>query len=386
MCYSLAIVALLVSCFGFNTLKTSNSIYAEYNIDWDEGDERTAQRSYTLTLFERGLRKLVGDSYDDIYAGQWLGFETGPYVGLTSIDNNIQELAKKYGVILVEQKYTYKELLELQEKIVEENETKYDKRHVQSAIMFETNTLELTLFRVEELRLKNPEVVEALEKDDRITLFDMLEEETEGGYYASVKGGEKITVGNANLPCSVGFAAKSGSSTGFVTAGHCGDTSALQKSVKFNGTVIGTIEKHQLSGKLDAAWVKLGSGHSVVKNTFANNSPYAAVSSSTQSGVNVNSQIKIYGTPHNSTSGKTSTCTIKSINATRSWDGKTFTDLISTDCKSSSFVQGMSGGVAITGYHSTTGGSAFSAAGIFTMAFTDFSYVIKSTNIMNVSV
>lgn len=36
----------------------------------------------------------------------------------------------------------------------------------------------------------------------------------------------------------MGFAAKNGSNTGFVTAGYCGDISAQNKTVKLNGTTI----------------------------------------------------------------------------------------------------------------------------------------------------
>lgn len=183
---SFLVTALLFSCLvstSFIFQKNVSTDYPAYN--WDEGDEKSADQSYRISSFLNDLKEMIGKEFDDIYAGSWGDFENDPHVGLLRIDDKTQILADKYGVILIKQKYSYKELVELQEYIVENNDTKYKSSHSSSAIMEEVNRLELTLYDVEELRLTNPEIIEELENDPRILLYSIDSANEEGGFAAN---------------------------------------------------------------------------------------------------------------------------------------------------------------------------------------------------------
>ena len=64
--------------------------------------------------------------------------------------------------------------------------------------------------------------------------------------------GYNLGAGILPMGCSVGFRAKSGNTTGFVTAGHCSDDGVGEDVPLF-----GTVKKYRKSGNIDAAWIQL---------------------------------------------------------------------------------------------------------------------------------
>ena len=78
--------------------------------------------------------------------------------------------------------------------------------------------------------------------------------------YASFKSGEGIPT----LGCSIGFRAKLNSADGFVTAAHC--VSGVNEVVP----VFGTVKKYRRSGNVDAAWIDLNVGTTIINALYNN--------------------------------------------------------------------------------------------------------------------
>ncbi len=75
---------------------------------------------------------------------------------------------------------------------------------------------------------------------------------------ATVIGGIEYVVNNQSL-CSVGFSVTRGSTKGFATAGHCGNTGA---SVRIGNQAVGSFAASRFPGN-DRAWVSVGSTHTL---------------------------------------------------------------------------------------------------------------------------
>lgn len=78
--------------------------------------------------------------------------------------------------------------------------------------------------------------------------------------YASFKAGEGIP----GLGCSIGFRAKLNGSEGFVTAAHC--VSGVNEVVP----LFGTVKKYRKSGNVDAAWIDLNFGITILNSLYNN--------------------------------------------------------------------------------------------------------------------
>ncbi|GAB4007439.1 hypothetical protein GCM10029992_61190 [Glycomyces albus] len=96
------------------------------------------------------------------------------------------------------------------------------------------------------------ELIEAAGVDADMVTVDTEAEALEPRF---VRGGDQYFMDNG-FTCSVGFAVRQGSTPGFVTAGHCGDTGV---GVNGGNAAPGVFQESVFPGA-DAAWVSVGSG------------------------------------------------------------------------------------------------------------------------------
>lgn len=94
---------------------------------------------------------------------------------------------------------------------------------------------------------------------------------------ADIVGGWEYVVNNASL-CSIGFSVTRGSTKGFATAGHCGNTGA---SVRVSGQSVGSFAASNFPGT-DRAWVSVGSSHTLWPLVANYSGGYVTVRGSTE--------------------------------------------------------------------------------------------------------
>lgn len=94
-----------------------------------------------------------------------------------------------------------------------------------------------------------------------------------------VRGGDRYTMDNGFV-CSVGFAVRQGSTPGFVTAGHCGDTGTRLNG----GNAAPGVFRNSIFPGNDAAWVSVDAGTQLT-NTVNMYSGTRTVSNSNQAAV-----------------------------------------------------------------------------------------------------
>ena len=177
----LVITVVIVSVYFKDSKKPQAEIDNTENVMTDR-EKIAAGGVLAIHLFLTDFEKIVGDEYEDLFAGMWLDFDDHtPHVGLTRIEASFIALAEKYNVQLVKHTYSYKELEELCNTIWDADEELYEGRLRTGGVVEDENIVELYIFKFEELRINNPAAAKNLEEDKRIIIVDM-EEEEEGGW------------------------------------------------------------------------------------------------------------------------------------------------------------------------------------------------------------
>lgn len=331
-------------------------IKAEGSSSSTEMMERSADGSNSLHLFLSQTKKQLKDEYDEIYAGAWLDDNLNPHVSFVSTNKTIEKLAVKYNIILEEAKYSYIELKAIQD----------------SHNSVNRGTIDFISFVDEE---RNTVVIQTTEtpKDNyaRRSLsypLDAIEYQIveEVGYteFISLKGGNYLQ----SPGCSVGFKASLAGSVGFVTAAHCG---GLQTPMYVSSTNVGTIAKRQYSGSVDAAWVRLNSGHNAINQSYTGTA-YSTVGSTSSHGLYQGSILDVYG------KGASTWCKVTNMSVATG----IFNDILLSDCNNTKTFPGWSGGLVINA-RTVGSGYNYNAAGIFLGANQNSGFISKSTNILN---
>ena len=370
---SLLMLFIVISCFvPILSDEPSDDVELEY-IELSGDVKKSSEGVYAIGLYVDDLNRLVGDKFDDIYGGCWLDDDYIPHVSLTALEPEYSNIARKFGVVVSKCDYSYKELVSLSTQTWEANEEKFS-NHLQSVGIDEKeNRVFVTVFKLEELETKSKPSTNELKNNGRF-IVKSVESESESRFVVALVGGNKITINRSDgvATCSVGFAAKSGTNTGFVTAGHC--SKSTSDSVKFGSTTVGTVKKRQLSGKVDASWVQLSSGNTIAKKDFKG-IPYTAIASSSSYGVTQGATVDLFGLDNKTYSAKITNTSYNEV-----VQGVSLSDFIKVDV--GNLPDGMSGGLVRAGYQSSSAGGAYSAVGVISATNTTYSMICKSTNIL----
>ena len=176
----------------------------------ESDDDKKMQLSIegSTKLYELGtvIEEQFKDEYEALFAGEWLDEDFNPHYAITRFDKVIAELAEKIGVKLHIFKYSYAELLEIQDRISSYVLPENGMLTVSSAV--DKNIVEVLV------NVKFLENADELLKSDKylinfmhiivlvsteLTIEDFVE-------YSTIKGVKgKYVKGN---PCSVGFRGK----------------------------------------------------------------------------------------------------------------------------------------------------------------------------------
>ena len=315
--------------------------------------KKSSSGAYAIECFLKEIEMDLKFSYDDIYGGSWLDYDTfEPYVSLTEITDLHYELSKKYGIKLVEAKYSFVSLVSEQEEL----HKKYGDLVVSSYTDEINNRLVVEIF---DEKFYEQMISSTSKYSSGMFMIEKVENEQTYEEEAVIKGGHYMDPPG----CSVGFVAYSGKTAGFTTAGHCGTNGT---SFYYSSSKIGATNKRVYDSTADAAWVKLSGSNSVTKTTY-NGWPYTAVTSS-GSGVVVNAQVMIFG------KGSYVTCKLTSTSV----QGNGISNLMQTNCGGKT-TGGWSGGLVLNAYQSSSAGGSYNANGIHLGSNSTHTYIMKST-------
>lgn len=211
------------------------------------------------------LEQKEDDNYSsmlDYYGGAWIDDNNVPHVAFTRhlpitydlVNNEFENIV----IELVET--TLSDLLELQSSIsqLEIDSLAY------IALDEPSNCLKVGL-----LDFENMEDIQALIADvnpQNIKVEFVISNRYER-YAASVYGGSVIHGESASATCSVGFKAKKGTKSGFVTAAHCYDKN---ENVYFasTGQMIGNVLARVYSSTMDAEFIETNSNANVLQKGY----------------------------------------------------------------------------------------------------------------------
>lgn len=217
----------------------------------------------------------------------------------------------------------------------------------------------------------NEELLETFLMDDLNIVgnfrFESVSRSAELQEHLSIYAGRMVAVGLSS--CSTGFAIKSGSTRGFVTAGHCG---TIGSSVSYSNTNVGTVTKRAYQSNIDAAFVSVNSNHTVIKQEST--IPYTPVSYS-----EARTTLPVQGSTMLFSGQKTrKNVTLQSNNATFVASNMTWSKMLKYPETS---VPGDSGGILLIGNQAVgvnRGGTQWNSPGL------GGSYATPSSTVLNV--
>lgn len=162
-------------------------------------------------------------------------------------------------------KYSYKELERANESLIESiSESKFSNDVTAFYIDVENNTVGIDVIN-DNLARTQANLKEKMVTSD---LFTIRKVKSSTKKYATVfKAGSGFRIYSTtpinDYDCSVGYRAKLGNDYGFITAGHCFNSSSTMTSG------VGSVKSNKLSNGIDAAFVKTNSGYSVENKVYA---------------------------------------------------------------------------------------------------------------------
>lgn len=261
----LSIFALLTFSNNANALE----IKSKYSDEEIKLNQERATLAGKIEAYFKGL------NYPNYFGGIYIS-DDSRYVVVQIVDNNVlginenekselEKLSKKKEVKLESVKYSYKELERANESLIESiSESKFSNDVTAFYIDVENNTVGIDVIN-DNLTRTQANLKEKMVTSD---LFTIRKVKSSTKKYATVfKAGSGFRIYSTtpinDYDCSVGYRAKLGNDYGFITAGHCFNSSSTMTSG------VGSVKSNKLSNGIDAAFVKTNSGYSVENKVYA---------------------------------------------------------------------------------------------------------------------
>ncbi|WP_100449206.1 S1 family peptidase [Glycomyces xiaoerkulensis] len=242
-----------------------NEMSETFDLTASEVYERLAVESVASDLLEQ-----VPESLDETYAGLWVSDDADEIMVATTSKADTDELAAEGAtpVVVDHDMADLEAAIDVLDKVAGDDVYGY-------YVDLPANTVVIEAADADSAT----DLAEAAGIDADMVTVDTTTEAPEPYY---VRGGDAYYINNSGR-CSVGFAARRGSTPGFLTAGHCGSTGAR---VTGGSAAPGTFRNSVFPGN-DAAWVEVGSGETLYNivnmysgSRYVYNSNRAAVGSS----------------------------------------------------------------------------------------------------------
>lgn len=340
------------------TIPTSATMIDPPSLSQRDAIEYQSNLEYTA-LLDSFWDEYGPDNYPAYYAGAYLnsdGLLVVRVCGLTDdIRLDIQQRTGNPNILLEEVSTSYNTLISLKNTVTEYVENNPDSSVVSNllsaTVLDNTSTLEIGVeddspastaaimaevfpsTRSSNLSSIISFVTENRDPIDNSALFDETASDSPSAATTTVYAGDKITTSSGYM--SIGFPCRIKTSSGdyeygFVTSAHGCKNGG---DISYNGTVIGTVKKWMLDGRVDCAFVKMTNRnysfpHKIkLLDEDTGKTRIYPVSIGTNISVAVGSQVNKDGATTNTTSG-----TVKSVDTDLYFDdiGKTLTNLIKT--------------------------------------------------------
>lgn len=336
----LTMILCLIVTTGNAPIKGQNngkiSIFVSSEIDEDitkriSEEEAFEKQGYLLECFS----EIKNELSEDIYGGSYFDDDGDLHIQICEVDN---ELPCYPGIVYEKVKYSFKQLTEFQDIVIEKHEQ----------IGFDSSGIRQNLNKIilySQIDV-NKELVERIIPEDA---YMVVHDNVENVNCTSVNviPGKKITNTSNNTYGSISCGVVWDNSTsnkkwGFMTAGHLG---SVGDSVKYLENPMGTITAKQESGSVDAALILRGQNQTTfnITNTVYDGKSYAYNGGTFPQ----NTSIYAYGATSTYINNLVMTGSITDVSYSGTFAGIYFTNLIKTNA---TCVGGDSGGPVLTAY------------------------------------
>lgn len=353
-------IILCTSVFSLSAsaMPTSASMNEAPSLSQRDAVEYQSNLEYTA-LLDSFWGEYGRDDYPTYYAGAYLNSDGLLVVRVCELTDDvrldIQQRTGNPNILLEESSTSYNTLISLKNIVTEYVENNPDSSIVSnllsSTVLDDTSTLEIgveddspastaaimaEVFPSTRSSALSSIISFVTEDRDPVDYSAHLDETTSNSPYATtttVYSGDMITTSSGYM--SIGFPCRIKTSSGnyeygFVTSAHGCENGG---DISYNGTVIGTVKKWMLDGRVDCAFVKMTNRnysfpHKIkLLNEDTGKTSIYPVSIGTNIDVAVGSTVNKDGATTNTTSG-----TVKSVDTDLYFDdlGKTLTNLIKT--------------------------------------------------------